>query len=429
MALNFNQYVGGAKGGGGDGQSIAARIAASMPTNEEKALKASQDFWDKKDKSAAIPISYENGALNYDSAMGAFKAQTLTEAWNEYSNHLRQSGARVRPDEYSNFAQTYANKSGQYAQNIGIKFMQMKNSGIGVRQIRAMVDNNPELKMQLIKLGAINPELHAQLETYLSGGKGIIPGVLGKGTDLAIQGSPLLIKGALKGYSGMKDMTDAKGFAEGFKKGARPFSEYKGIAKNALLKDKTLQRAGSGLGFGKKEAKIKLNRAEKVLQNAKDKFKISADKYKKLKPKGRFLTTKEAKRQQRVIKGVQKGVNTLYGTGPKGAGRKASLDYIKNYVSKNGVSGMVKKLAQKGGTSFALKTMGRLGLSAGMKAGGVATGGLSAAASLSLDAYTVYSIAKMLQSTIAEESGGFRAPGEMLFGGDSKPSKNQKMIF
>jgi len=54
-----------------------------------------------------------------------------------------------------------------------------------------------------------------------------------------------------------------------------------------------------------------------------------------------------------------------------------------------------------------------------MKAGGVFTGGLTTAASLAVDAYTVFEISRILKDVISEESGGIRRPDKMLFGGSA----------
>ena len=64
----------------------------------------------------------------------------------------------------------------------------------------------------------------------------------------------------------------------------------------------------------------------------------------------------------------------------------------------------------------ASKLAARLAASGIMKAGGIVTGGVTTALSTLLDGYTIYQLSKIVATTLRDESGGVRAPGEMLFG-------------
>ena len=90
----------------------------------------------------------------------------------------------------------------------------------------------------------------------------------------------------------------------------------------------------------------------------------------------------------------------------------------KDYIEKHGYGKLIKDIMKKAGPKTTAKLIAKTGFSGIMKGASPWTAGVSGAASLALDAHTLYQIGKILFETVRDESGGIaRRPDKMLFGG------------
>ena len=135
-------------------------------------------------------LAYQGTPTGADGAFrtGDFNVRSLTEEWNNYRKYLDDNGLRMRPDEYTQFAEAHRLKSEQWGQDIASKFERMKLSGVDRSKIRETIANNPALMQNLVKMSAISPTAYAAVSDYLVPGKGIVPGLMG--VELKLAGAP-----------------------------------------------------------------------------------------------------------------------------------------------------------------------------------------------------------------------------------------------
>ena len=96
---------------------------------------------------------------------------------------------------------------------------------------------------------------------------------------------------------------------------------------------------------------------------------------------------------------------------------------VQRFIKKHGVSGLIKQVAKKAGPKAAAKLIGQLTLGTALTGTGIGT-----TVGLAMDAWAIASIAKIIGQTVTEESGGLRAPGKMIFGGE-KPQPKGKATY
>ena len=135
MAIDYTGF--GQSRGGAVGQTLGqgfAQIAANLPSPEERTQERFSKYFNKLDMSMnpVFEVSAD-GTMSYkgvanqsgDFSTENFKVKTLTEAWNDYVNTLETKGLKLRPDEYSRFAEMYQAKSSEWGMNLANKFMHL----------------------------------------------------------------------------------------------------------------------------------------------------------------------------------------------------------------------------------------------------------------------------------------------------------------
>ena len=492
MAIDYTGF--GQSRGGAVGQTLGqgfAQIAANLPSPEERTQERFSKYFNKLDMSMnpVFEVSAD-GTMSYkgvanqsgDFSTENFKVKTLTEAWNDYVNTLETKGLKLRPDEYSRFAEMYQAKSSEWGMNLANKFERMKNAGLSKTKIRKMISGNPELLQNLSKVSALSPESYASIQDYLVPGKALIPSAFGNLGNLAMAASPMGLAAAMRGGQAAWSAPKGKGLEAARKAaltrmvpgltsldrvvGASTNKEIAKMVRDAESKVKSKQlKSGEYKRWGAKASARKQKLAEKKLKTSEKSVKTITKQVDDLKVKNRKEWTKSKKAWQakqknpkaqfaRTGKGA-KGINTFKYKGKtyktaggmerevkaaesqldkakkavKSAQKNVKISYkpattasqqlksIQAFTKKHGTSKLISEVYKKLGWKGIAKLGTKGTLSLLCKAGAGVTAGISGAASLALDAWTIASIYQVVKD-VAAESGGLRRPDKMLFGGE-----------
>ena len=488
MAINYSGFAQQGGAGAGRVRNMFSSIADAIPTADARRASILSAFWSERDM--ALPtFSYDEGMSVSSAGKIDYKAQTLTEAWNDYTGRLRSKGLKPGDNEWQTFKETYDSKMAIHGQEMLNKFNLMKARGFKSPEIRKAIEANPGMRQELIKLAALNPEVGSQIAPYLMGGKGIVPGLWDRKGDLAMapalaatfKGLPAAIRagtampagsgvaktalGALKG--GALATVPGYGMYERSRAalGGRPFGSIgratdKSVA-DALTKSlKDTRRTPTrgyrtpveGLDKGHRifrQAKVDALKKSRSVRRRKGEMDAARNAYVKMKMKAKGWSKAKANRYWKSSKadfkyrgksykgyqqfvGVQKkdigkgslevAEKALKDRLSKGGGRKAIMTATKDYIEKHGYGKLIKDIMKKAGPKTTAKLIAKTGLSGIMKGASPWTAGVSGAASLALDAHTLYQIGKILFETVRDESGGIaRRHDKMLFG-SGKPT-------
>ena len=217
-----------------------------------------------------------------------------------------------------------------------------------------------------------------------------------------------------------------KGAKRGFRRGVTPFSSLGNrIALGAQGKEAELLKKLKP-GAGKMLQTSASKRAEGALKTARAKYATATKEYdynkkgKRIKGK-RFSSTKTTGKlgvnsAQALKENITKAKSGLAKTYAPKFRKELGAKAIGKFIKQRGAKGLIKAAVKTLGPIGASKLAARLAASGVMKAGGFVTGGVTAALSTLLDGYTIYQLSKIVATTLRDESGGVRAPGEMLFG-------------
>ena len=431
MAIDFRGYKEGFGGQGGlvSGSPMLAQGLSSalggMPTAAEKLESNQMGYFSKLSNELNPEFQQVDGKLQTTAGTEMGEGlKSLPEAWKEYKGTI---GNRIRPNEFALFKEKYDSLVAGSGTNLAQKFTAMTQAGVKNSTIRGYLRDNPQMRNTLVKLGMANPDLLTTLSPYLSGGVGVVPGLMEKSGDLAGAASPLLISGAARGIQGSLGGGGIEGAITGIKKGITPgrvaFERGmdrmgpEGIHKRV---SGTGRFTGKGYNWGTKDMKkISLGR-EDALKKAREKFASAKKSYefdkkgKKIKGKN-FSSTKKAKALKKQITRRQNIVKAGYK--PKYVTEKTTklaAKGIKSYIKTHGRGKLLKEMARRIGPRGALKLIGKLGLGLVGKASGIGAG-----VGLAFDALAVYQVSNIVKDIISEESGGIRRPDKMLFGGST----------
>tara|TARA_R110002020_G_scaffold359726_5_gene572452 strand:- start:541 stop:1806 length:1266 start_codon:yes stop_codon:yes gene_type:complete len=411
MAIDYSGYAGayggaggGQMGGAGGGQGLFAQgvsqALSNMPTAAEKLESNQLQYFSNLANQLTPTFSIDEGKLTTMGGVSEQALQSLPDAWAEYKKTI---GNRIRPNEFTLFKEKYDNLIADSGAKLIQKFTLMSQEGVKNSTIREHLRANPKMRQTLVSLGMQNPELLSAITPFLSEGIGIVPGIMEEGGELAGAASPLLLSGAARAVGGAwkggpKGALDAA--KKGFMRGVMPGGAIGVGGKLTGFRDPKKLAPGKALRGG---AVARATKAKDAYMEARKKSKLKVSEFKKTKKGKSLLKAKDVAAKAKS-------------TALKSPAAKSGMNVIKRYIKRHGTSGLIKTLAKRMGTKGALKLVAKLGLSAGMKVGGLATGGLTTAASLALDAYTIYQVANILKDVVSEEAGGIRAPQKMLFG-------------
>ena len=135
----------------------------------------------------------------------------------------------------------------------------------------------------------------------------------------------------------------------------------------------------------KTKSQTLLDQANKNYDNALKKY----GKGKKLKGKALQNAFNKTKNGQSLIDRVSRSKNLVSKTSSKAS--EGAMNYIKKYIKKHGVKGMMSKIIKKGGWKMAAGIVGKLGV------GGLATfSGIGTAAGILMNVHTIYQLYNIL---------------------------------
>jgi hypothetical protein len=180
-----------------------------------------------------------------------------------------------------------------------------------------------------------------------------------------------------------------------YAKASQPFGKKRAFG----LKDKGFKMAEKQLGWqgkttalGKKQmaaAQTAQSKASKAVTGAKKLYDKKPMKYKTGANKGKNIPWKNTTKYKNLTKAQDAA--KVANKGAKVGAAKAPMQTITKYIKKHGVSGLIKKIANKTTWKVAARLVGRQTLSLAMKGTGV-----GAVASLALDVATVWEIARLI---------------------------------
>jgi hypothetical protein len=354
------------------------------------------------------------------------KIDNAGKAWLKFKNQMETNGGRGhRWAERQGLMDPLAFKKA-YDERLGatlttiedkLKVYQATNR-ISDKNMRKWISENPNLQNML----ASSTDAHiADLATPRRF-EGVLGGLWGASGDIATAGSPLLLGGGLRaaqsGFQAYRAGTPVSpALGKGFRRGVTPFSSIGSRIKGgAIGQEKKLLQTLKPTA-GKMLQTTASKRAESALKTAQSKYNTAAKEYKKnYKGKSKnpnFGTSKSGIAMKNKIETAKSSLAKTYKPDFR---TKKGLKVITNFIKQKGARGLYSAAVKTLGRRAASMLMVRLAASGIMKAGGVFTGGVTTALSTLLDGYALFQLGKVITRTIAEESGGIRNPGEMLFG-------------